>query len=71
MEEQVAKCLCEGFVIDTASSMVVKPRDVDTISTTTKDVGGLKLRLTVSPDKGLYSFKTTYKSEWLIRKDRK
>jgi hypothetical protein len=67
LEEQVAKCLSERFILDTAKGMHFCPRDVDAIPTAqNNDVGGLKLLLKVSPDNGGLSYEHTYTCEWII-----
>jgi len=42
--------LCKSFILDKAKSMHSRPKDMNSISTANKVIGGLKLRLKVSPN---------------------
>lgn len=74
MDEQVAKRLSERMVLDAANSLHFSPKDSETIpshNTTSKEVGGSKLSLSVSPvTGGCLSYKRSYARKWLIRRDK-
>jgi hypothetical protein len=69
LEEQVSKHLSEKMILDAANSFNFSPKGSH--NTPSKEVGGTKLALSVSPMAGgSLSYKRLYPRKWLTRNDK-
>jgi hypothetical protein len=67
LEEQVAKCLSESFILDTAKGMHFWPRDVDMIAIAkNENVVGLMRCLKVFAENNGLLYKRTYLLEFMV-----